>query len=148
MDIYVARRQLLNRGLVPNFRSLEEEKYFPCCCSVAKLCLILAIPQTATCQASLSFTISRSLFKFMFIESVMLFSHLVLCCPLLLWPSIFPSFGVFSNESAVRIRWPEHWIDSASASILPMNIPLGFSGLSSLQSRYNNVALANCMAFL
>ena len=63
-----------------------------------------ATPWTATCQASLSFTISRSLFKFMFIESVMLFSHLVLCCPLLLWPSIFPSSRIFSSELALCIR--------------------------------------------
>ena len=60
-------------------------------------------------QASLSFTISRSLLKLMSIESEMPSNHLVLCCPLLLLPSIFPSIRVFSNDSALRIRWPKYW---------------------------------------
>ena len=59
-------------------------------------------------QASPSFTISRSLLKFMSIESVMPYNHLVLCCPLLLLPSIFPSIRVFSNESTLHIRWPKY----------------------------------------
>ena len=63
---------------------------------------------TAACQASLSFTISQSLLKFMFIESVMLSNHLILFFPLLLWPSIFPSIRVFSNELALWIRWPKY----------------------------------------
>ena len=68
-------------------------------------------PWTAAHQASLSFTISWSLLKLMSIESVMPSNHLILCLPLLLLPSIFPSFRVFSNESALesRIRWPKHW---------------------------------------
>ena len=61
------------------------------------------------CQASLSFTISWSLLKFMPIELVMPSNHLTLCCPLLLLPSIFPSIRIFSNESALRIRWPKYW---------------------------------------
>ena len=64
-----------------------------------------AIPWTAARQASLSFAISQSLFKLMTIESVMPSDHLILCHPLLLLPSIFPSIRVFSNESALRIRW-------------------------------------------
>ena len=59
-------------------------------------------------QASPSFTISRSLLKLMSIESVMPYNHLVLCCPLLLLPSIFPSIRVFSNESTLHIRWPKY----------------------------------------
>ena len=68
-------------------------------------------------QASLSFTISRSLLKFMFIESVMSSNHLILCLPLLLPTSIFPSIRVFSNESVVCIRWPKCY--SLSVSISP-----------------------------
>ena len=60
-------------------------------------------------QASLSFTISWSLLKLMCIELVMPSNHLILCCPLLLLPSIFPSIRVFSNESALGIRWPKYW---------------------------------------
>ena len=68
------------------------------------------IPQsTAACQASLSFTISQSLLKLMSIESVIPSNHFILCHPLLLLPSIFPSFRVFSNESALRIKWPKYW---------------------------------------
>ena len=63
---------------------------------------------TAACQASLSFHNSQNLLKLMSIESVMPFCHLVLGCPLLLLPSIFPSIGVFSNESALQIRWPKY----------------------------------------
>ena len=60
-------------------------------------------------QASLSITNSRSLLKLISIESVMPSNHLILCCPLLLLPSILPSIRVFSNESALRIRWPKYW---------------------------------------
>ena len=69
---------------------------------------LFATPWTAARQASLSFTISQNLLKLMSIESVMPSSHLILCHPLLL-PSIFPSIGVFSNESALRIRWQKYW---------------------------------------
>ena len=68
----------------------------------------LQSPQTATSQASLSFTIFWNLPKFMSIESVMLSNHLILCHPLLLWPSAFPSIRVFSNETALHIRWPKY----------------------------------------
>ena len=73
-------------------------------------------PWSAACQASLSFTISWSLLKLMFIESVMLSNHLVLCHPLLLMPSIFPSIRVFSNELSFRIRWSKYWSFSISIS--------------------------------
>ena len=74
---------------------------------------------TAPSQASLSITNSRSLLKLMPMESVMPSSHLILCCPLLLLPSIFPSISVFSCESALHIRWPKYW--SFSFSISPSN---------------------------
>ena len=77
---------------------------------------LFAIPWTAAHQASLSFSISSSLLKFMSIESVMPSNHLILCCPLLL-PSIFPSIRVFSNELTLHIRWPKYW--SLSFSISP-----------------------------
>ena len=76
-------------------------------------------PWTAARQASLSITNSWSLLKLMSIESVMPSKHLILCCPLLLPPSIFPSIRVFSNESALCIRWPKYW--SFSFSISPSN---------------------------
>ena len=82
-------------------------------------------PWPAACQASLSFTISWSLLKFMCIESVMPSNHLILCGPLLL-PSIFPSIRVFSNELSLRIRWPKYW----SFSISPSN---EYSGLISFR---------------
>ena len=68
------------------------------------------------CQASLSFTISWSLLKLMSVESVMPFNDLVLCCHLLLLPSIFPSIRDFSNESIVCFRWPKYWSFSFSPS--------------------------------
>ena len=77
---------------------------------------LFATPWTVAHQASLSSSISRSLLKFMFIELVMLSNHLILCRPLLLLPSIFPSIRVFSNESALRIRWPKFWSFSFSIS--------------------------------
>ena len=68
-----------------------------------------ATPWTTALQASLSITNSQSLPKLMSIKSVMPSNHLILCCPLLLLPSIFPSMRVFSNESALHIRWPKYW---------------------------------------
>ena len=78
-----------------------------------------ATPWTAACQASLSITSSWSLLKLMSIELVMPSNHLILCCPLLLPPSINPSIRVFSNKSVLRIRWPKYW--SFSFSISPSN---------------------------
>ena len=80
---------------------------------------LFVTPWTAAHQTSLSFTISWSLLKLMSTESVMPSNHLILCCPLLLLPSIFPSVRIFSNESALHIRWPKYW--SISFSISPSN---------------------------
>ena len=77
---------------------------------------LFVTPWTAACQASLSFTISWSLFKFMSIEQVKPSSHIILCHPLLLLPSIFPSIRVFSKESVLCIRWPKYWSFSISPS--------------------------------
>ena len=85
-------------------------------------------PWTAACQAFLSISNSRSLPKLMSIESVMPSNHLILCHPLLLLPSIFPSIRVFSNESVLHIRWPKDW--SFSFSISPSN---EYSGLISFR---------------
>ena len=77
---------------------------------------LFASPWTTACQASLSITNSQSLPKLMSIELVMPSNHLILCHPLLLLPSIFPSIWVFSNESALRIRWPKYWSFNISLS--------------------------------
>ena len=78
-------------------------------------------PRTAAHQAPLSSTISWSVFKFMSIELVMSSNHFILCCPLLLLPSIFPIISVFSNELALRIRWWKYWSFSFSIGF-PSNI--------------------------
>ena len=72
-------------------------------------CLTLFYPVDCSSPASLSLTISQSSTKFMSVELVMPSNHLNLCCPLLLWPLIFPNIRVFSNELALRIRWPKCW---------------------------------------
>ena len=77
---------------------------------------LFATPWMAACQASVSVTNSQSLLRLMSIESVMPSSHLILCCPLLLLPSIFSSIRVFSNESVLHIRWPKYWSFSFSIS--------------------------------
>ena len=77
---------------------------------------LFATPWIAARQASLSITNSRSSLKLMSIKSVMPSSHLILCCPLLLLPSIFPNIRVFSNESAIHIRWSKYWSFSFSIS--------------------------------
>ena len=84
--------------------------------SVAQSCLTLCTPRTAACQASLSITNSQNPPKPMSIESVMPSNHLILCRPLLLTPSMFPNIRVFSNESALHIRWPKYWSFSFSIS--------------------------------
>ena len=85
-------------------------------------------PWTTACQASLSITNSWSLLKLMSIGAVIPSNHLILCCPLLLLPSIFPRIKVFSNESVLHIRWPKYW--SFSFSISPSN---EYSGLISFR---------------
>ena len=98
-------------------------------CSVTKFCLTLCDPINCSRQASLSFAISQSLLKLMSIKSVMPSSHLILCHPLLqVLPSIFPSIRVFSNDSALCIRWPKYW--RFSFSISPSN---EYSGLISFR---------------
>ena len=89
---------------------------------------LFAAPWNAACQASLSITNSRSPPKPMSIESVRPSNHLILCCPLLLLPSIFPSIRVLANELALRIRWPKYW--SFSFNISPSN---KYSGLISFR---------------
>ena len=84
---------------------------------------LIAAPWTAARQASLSVTNSQSLLKLTSIELVMPSNHFILCCPLLLVPSIFPSIRVFSNESALCIRWPKYW--SFSFNMTPSNEHLG-----------------------
>ena len=77
---------------------------------------LFATPWTAACQAFLSITNSQSLLKLMSIESVMPSNHLILCHPLLLMPSVFPSIRVFSSESVLCMRWPKYWSFSLSIS--------------------------------
>ena len=91
---------------------------------------LFAIPWTAACQASLSITNSQSLLKLMSIKLVMPSNHLILSCPLLLLPLIFPSIRVFSNESVLCIRWPKYWSFSFSISIRPSS---KYSGLISFR---------------
>ena len=99
-------------------RSISPPRYLSCC-SVSKSCLTLSTWWTAACQASLSFTISQSLLKLKFIESVMPSNCLILSLPLLLVPSLFPRIRVFSDESALCIRWPKYW--NFSLNIIPSN---------------------------
>ena len=91
--------------------------------SVTQSCPTFVTPWTAACQATLSITSSQSSLKLMSVELVMPSNHLILCCPLLLLPSIFPSIRVFSNESALCIKWPKYW--SFSFNISPSNEHLG-----------------------
>ena len=94
--------------------------------SVAQSCMILCDPTDCSRPASLSFTISQSLLKLMSIELVMASNHLILCCPLLLLLSVFPSIKGFSNESALPTGWPKYW----SFKINPSN---EYSGLISFR---------------
>ena len=97
---------------------------------------LIVAPWTAVHQASLSFTISWSLLRLMTIELVMSSNHLILCHSLLLLPSIFPTIKVFSNESALCIRWPKYWSFSISPSKNTQDwFPLRLTGLISLQSK-------------
>ena len=97
---------------------------------------LLATPWTAARQASLSITNSWSPPKLMSIELVMPSNHLILCHPLLLLPSVFPSIGVFSNESALCIRWSKYWSFSISVGNKYSGlIFLGWTGLISFQSK-------------
>ena len=95
---------------------------------------LFVTPRTTACQASLSITNSWVLIKLMSTESVLPSNHLILCRPLLLPPSIFPSIRVFSNESALCIRWPKYW--SFSFSISPSN---EYSGLISFRMDWSDL---------
>ena len=114
---------------MPNLILLKRE-YIWYITSVQSLSCVqlFAAPWTAARQASLSITNCRSLLKVMSIESGMPFNHLILCCPLLLPPSVFPSIRVFSSESVLHIRWPKYW--SFSFSINPSS---EYSGLISFR---------------
>ena len=93
----------------------RQEYWFSSVQSFSRVRLFVT-PWIAACQASLSITNSQSLIKLMSIELVMPSNHLILCCPLFLLPSIFPSIRVFSNESVLCIRWPNYWCFSFSIS--------------------------------
>ena len=99
---------------------------------------LFATTWTAACQASLSITNSQTLPKLMSTESVMTSNHFILCCPLLLLPSIFPSIRVFSNESALHSRWPKYW--SFSFYISPSN---EHSGLISFRMDWLDLLAVN-----
>ena len=113
--------------------------------SVQSFCHVwlFAIPWTAARQASLSITNSRSLLKLTFIELVIPSNHLILCRPLLLLPSIFPSIRVFSNESVSPIRWPKYW--SFSFNISPSS---EYSGLISCRMAWQSKGLSRVFSNL
>ena len=102
-------------------------RFMNSCCSVTQL-YPTVIPWTAARQACLSFTVSRSLLKLMSIELVMPSNHLIFCHPLPLLASIFPGIRIFSNESALHIRWPEYWSFNFS-----INSSSEYSGLISFR---------------
>ena len=119
------------RGLFPGGLSLyNKQNTFPFVAVVQSLSRVrlFVTPWTAARLASLSFTIFQSLLKLMSLELVMPSNHLILCCPLLLLPSIFPSIRVFSNELALPIRWPKYWSFSFS-----INSSDEYSGLISFR---------------
>ena len=114
-----------------------------CCCSVTQSCLTLCDPWTAANQASLFITKSQGLLKLMCIQMVMPSNHLILCCPLLLLLSIFPSIRVFSNEAILCIRWPKYW--SFSLSISATNV---YSGLISFSIDWIDLAVQGTLKSL
>ena len=118
-------------ALKPSMSSSEpvvkQSKYLAVVQSLSRA-QIFVTPWTIACQSPLSSSISHSLLKFMSIKSVRLSNHLIFCCPLLLFPSIFPSKRIFQSESAVCIRWPKYWSFSFSFSISCSN---KYSGLTS-----------------
>ena len=110
---------------------------------------LFATPWTAAHQASLSFTISKSLLNFMSIQSLMPSNHLILCHPLLLPPSIFPSIRVFSNESALLIRWPKYWsfsfrISSSNEYSWLISFRIDWFDLLEVQATLKNLLLHHC----
>ena len=125
---------ILAASLLPASGDTSPQLMFVCRCSVTYSCPTLCDPCTAAYQVSLSFTISWSLLKLMSVESVMPSNHLILCHLLHLLPTIFPSIRVFSNESALCIRWPEYW--SFNFSTNPSN---EYSGLISFRIDWFNL---------
>ena len=116
----------------------ETNEWEPGVVLLLSLVLLFVTPWTTAHQASLSFMNSCSLLKLMSIESVMQSNHLILCHPPLLLPSVFPSIRVFSNELALRIRWPKYWslwFSISSPKTIEDWFPLGWTGLISLQSK-------------
>ena len=125
------KRNTVNSSILYNNQDMETTQmpttdkcinkmwYIYICSSVQSLSCVrlLVTPWTAACQASLSITKSQSLLKLMSVKSVLPSSHLILCCPLLLLPSMFPSIRVFLNESLLHIRWPKYWSFSFSISL-------------------------------
>jgi len=109
---------LSNKGILNDLVSSNSVGWFSSVQSLSCVQLFVT-PWIAACQASLSTTNSRSLPKLMSIESMMPSNHLILCRPLRLLPSIFPNVRVFSNETALRIRWPKYW--SYSFNVCPSN---------------------------
>ena len=109
-SVVIVQRQQHVRERVQLFFNMSSVQSFSCV-------WLFMTPGTAAHQASLSITKSRSLLKLMSIESVMPSNYLILCYPLLLLPSIFPSIRVFSNESVLHIRWPRYWSFSFSISL-------------------------------
>ena len=123
--------------LLPNFRN-----FLIVTVQLLSRVRLLETPWTAAHQASLSFTISQSLLRLMSIELVMLSNYLILCCPLLL-PSVFPSIRVFSNQSALHIRWQKYW--NFSFSITTSN---EYSGLISFRTDRFDLAVQGTLKSL
>ena len=146
ISVQVDTKYFLRRSYIKNYLLFSEN----CCCSVAKLCQLFVTPWTAAHQAFLSFTVFQSLLKFMSFELAMLANYLILDRLLLLWPSIFPSIRVFSNELPFCIRWPKYWSFSFSSS--PFNeysrlISFRLTGLISLQSKGLSRVFSNTTEF-
>ena len=136
----------------PYFLFLFRRPFMANCCDYSTLRMIVQLlshvqffvtPWTAAPQVALSFTNSQSLLTFMSVELVMPSNHFILCCPLLLLPSIFSSIRVFFNESALCIRWPKYW--SFSYSISPSN---EYSGLISFRIDWFNLAVQGTLKSL
>ena len=126
------------------FYFTTQHTYPLCCyCSVAQSCLTLCIPMGYSTLGFPVFHHLPNLLKLSSIKSVMPPNHLILCCPLLLLPSVFPSISVFSNESALCIRWPKYW--SFSFSIIPLN---EHSGLISCRSDWFDLAVQGTLKSL
>ena len=117
LKLNIQKNKIMASGPISSVQSLSRVQLFA-----------YRVQLFAACQASLSITRSRSLLKLMSIESVIPSNHLILCCPLLLSPSVFPSIRVFSNKSSLHIRWPKYW--SFSFNISPSD---EYSGLISFK---------------